>query len=494
MRQRITFIQDLENSIDPKLLKIDSTSIKAKGLKAAREDRITFSLSELPQEHYRALNACYELHIRWISPRSYETTSPLLSRLSPGLHVFYTPRRDSNTTVLVCPTLKKLFGEIDCRSSNESFTNLPSERFSLSAASQYYQPLSSLADLVEYLKHKVCKNSQTDCLARVSSLLQASSIDIDFDTISHALTLTAFWEFQTWDLDLTNTTPNERLEVGILAPENAIETEELALGGFLTIVGDDTKPSPTLFSFPSRHHPLSSTFKSTLLLPTGLHPTLQLEITSNTPPMDDRSCSMHAHLTLPRSIFADKYQFRDSLFLASKNLSALHYITSPVDLEAPEYAISQWGSSVLLELAPPSPPTNSKFTTEIPLHLRYLAPRNGTSGLTNLELPYPVVFWACTAVEGSKFPMNPFDRINLGYEGLFGPRTMFYHVSPDAGRKRLVNEIAMPVADLDKSQYVEIGTAAVVAVGFLWVLWCLVGVFRRSGYGRVKNVGEKKWQ
>jgi hypothetical protein len=38
------------------------------------------------------------------------------------------------------------------------------------------------------------------------------------------------------------------------------------------------------------------------------------------------------------------------------------------------------------------------------------------------------VFWVCSAVEGSKFVSSPFDRINLGFEGLFGSRTLFYNV------------------------------------------------------------------
>lgn len=264
-----------------------------------------------------------------------------------------------------------------------------------------------------------------------------------------------------------------------------MQLEELSLGGFLTVVGEDTKPSPTLFSFPARHHPLSDTFSSHFLLPTGLHPTLELDISASKPPLDDRSCKIHAYLTLPRSIFADKYQLSDPLFLASKNLSAVHYITTPVDLEAPEYTMDLWGSSVLLELSPPEPQAKTEaWTAQVPLHLRYLAPNTNSSGLASLEVPYPVLFWACTADEGSKFPINPFDRVNLGYDGLFGPRTLFYHLNPTAASSdgRLVSKIAVPVLDLDKSWYVEAGTAVGVLLGFGWVCWCLWGVWVRSGW------------
>lgn len=251
------------------------------------------------------------------------------------------------------------------------------------------------------------------------------------------------------------------------------------MGGFLTVVGENTKSSPTLFSFPSRHHPLEADFSACFLQPTGLHPTLELRISSSEPPTEERSCSLHSYLTLPRAIFADKYQFSDPLFLASKNLSALHHITVPVDLEAPAYTMSLWGSSVLFELATPSNP--GPFSASIPLHLRYLPPAANTSGQSALDVPYPVVFWACVADEGSKFPINPFDKINIGYDGSFGPKTMFYHLSPVG--ERLINTISVPVLDLDKSKYIEVGTAGVVLIGFLWVMWCLWDVWKTKGYG-----------
>ena len=98
MRQRITFLQEPQDSLDPKLLSVTSTSISTKELKAAREDRITLGLDELPQELYQLLKGSHELHIRWTSPRSFETIAPLVSRLSPGLHVFYTvAQRKSNS-------------------------------------------------------------------------------------------------------------------------------------------------------------------------------------------------------------------------------------------------------------------------------------------------------------------------------------------------------------------------------------------------------------
>ena len=96
MRQRITFIQDPADSVNPELLQVSQNSIATKSLKAAREDRITFGFEELPQELYRVLKASHEVHIRWAGDRAFEGKGPLIGRISPGLHVFYTPQRNSN--------------------------------------------------------------------------------------------------------------------------------------------------------------------------------------------------------------------------------------------------------------------------------------------------------------------------------------------------------------------------------------------------------------
>ncbi|PBP28736.1 protein pbn1 [Diplocarpon rosae] len=482
MRQRITFLQEPNDSIDPSKISVTDDSISTPELIAAREERVTFGFDELPQELYRVLKASHELHVRWVREGAFETRAPLVARLSPGLHVFYTPLSNKWS----------------------------SDRFSHSAAWQYYSPLPTLLDFTSYLTHKLCAsrsfNSGLSCNSRVQALLSASTLDLDFDTISHVVTLSAFFAPQTQALSLSKTTSlsSSRMEVGILSVEKALETEELSLGGFLTVLGESTKPAPTLFSFPARHHPLplSQTFTSEFVQPTGLHPMLQLNITSFAPPLDYKACSLHAHLTLPRAIFLDKYQFSDPLFLASKNLSKLHYITTPVDLEAPAYALTAWGSSVLLELSPPPqyPSSSSaepkQWTTQIPLHLRYLPPASNSSGQSQLEVPYPVLFWACTADEGTKFPINPFDRVNLGYDGLFGPRTLFFHLSPSALLSgRLVNGLSVPVLDLDQSGYVQGATAIGVLLGFTWVCRCLFKVWMSAGYGSVvetKVVGRDK--
>ena len=88
---------------------------------------------------------------------------------------------------------------------------------------------------------------------------------------------------------------------------------------------------------------------------------------------------------------------------------------------------------------------------------------------------------------------SPFDRINLGYEGLFGPRTMFYHLQPQsAAGGALVEVVRVPVLDSDWVGSVEIGTVSVILVGCFWIAMKLVGVLRRDGRGVSERHRKKK--
>jgi hypothetical protein len=204
---------------------------------------------------------------------------------------------------------------------------------------------------------------------------------------------------------------------------------------------------------------------------------------SRPPAPEHATCALHTYLTLPSFLFVDKYQLSDPLFLASKNLTGIRALIGETDLEAPDWVIDSWGSNLLIELAEPA---TDDYSAEVPLHLRYLRPTQGTGGLTDVAVPWPIVFWACTAEEGSKMGANPFDRVNLGYDGLFGPKTMFYHISPVKGTKNaLVEKIQVPVMDLGAmgATSIEWGTMAIILAGFGWITWKLFSVWRISGCG-----------
>lgn len=109
MRQRITFIHKPEDAIDPASIKVTSDTLSVSGLRAVREDKITFGFEELPQEIKHVLKQSHELHIRYVKGTYHENVSPLLSRLSPGLHVYYSPQRIGETVYVVDLKLLKLY-------------------------------------------------------------------------------------------------------------------------------------------------------------------------------------------------------------------------------------------------------------------------------------------------------------------------------------------------------------------------------------------------
>ncbi|KAK4106141.1 PIG-X-domain-containing protein [Parathielavia hyrcaniae] len=518
MRERITFVQKLGESLEPSALAVGSDTITGPEVHAVREDRLTIALDDLSKELQTLVTSAHDLHIRWVSTTAYEAVSPLLARLPPGFHLFFTPGKDEAATNKLCPLLGDIFGGIVCSSPNESFTSLPRDTFSHSATFQYFQQLDSLSQFVQYAKRRLCRSTDASCSARLDGLASASSLDISYDPVQQVLRVTALRPYERQQVHVTSH-PQLRTEVGILSTDNpqTLEPHEIGISGLLTVLGQDSKPSPTMFTFASRHRDAEFTFSAQFLAPTGLHPTLQLRLASNAPPTptqhddDDTTCAPYAYLTLPRPIFADRHQLSDPLFLVSKNLTALRYTTQPVDLEAPEYVMTQGGSAVLLELSPPPPPSPSQpkksdkeeWTAEIPLHLRYLAPAQG--GYSAVSVPYPAVFWACEPSGGAAaFPPNPFDKVQLGYDGLFRDGTVFWHVEPrpvggggGEGVTSLVNVVSVPVLDLDKARWVNAGTAAAVLVGFAWVVWKLAGVYLYGGdggEGERGKAGKKKRQ
>ncbi|KFY63601.1 hypothetical protein V497_01966 [Pseudogymnoascus sp. VKM F-4516 (FW-969)] len=501
MRQRITFVHEPQDGIDPKSIGIHTNTLTLPSLKAAREDQITLSLDELPQELRIALSQTKELHIRYVTAAPYDSIPPFNSRLAPGLHVYYTPKTEigkegQEFSDLLCGLIDTLFDLEDkslCQTPEISFTSLPSKTPQQSGAGyEYYLPHSQLSASgtppLQTYASRLCDS--TTCNTRVSSALSSAYIDLDFSSSTGVSKLTTFWPSQTWDsASVSKIDHTDRVELGVLSNEKPIREDDLNMSGFLTVLGESKAPAPTMFQFPSRHHAHSSRFSTAFIEPTGLHPTLKLSLGSSQPPKGREGCRLNAHLNLPRSVFPDKYQFRDALYLADKNLSALHYVTLPVDLEAPEYTMALWGSSLLVELAPPAP-SEEAWTAEIPLHLRYLLPTE--SGYSTTSLPAPEVFWACDAGEESKLAVNPFDRVNLGYEGLFGEQTLFYHLKPEVsrGQGELYSEVQVPVLSTRFNTEMEIGTAVVVGLGFGWVLRKLWEVGKRSGYGRNEAEGK----
>ncbi|CAK7215658.1 protease B nonderepressible form [Sporothrix curviconia] len=519
MRVRTTFFHRPESPVDPALLRVGAT-LTGPAIDAAREDRVTISLDDVPPALARVLSdSVQELHVRWAARTAgAEPVGPLLSRVSPGLHVFYTPAPGTSEEKqdAVCTLLRSLFGShLDCQSVKTSFNYVGDD----SQTHQFYAAVDSLAPFAACIKADWCPSTAEDgglCGLRASQLDGASALDLSYDAYSRNLKVTTQWPLAEWPLFVTALAgPNDRTEVGIMGSDqpSTLGLHELAMSGVVAVLAQDDRAKPVMFAFPSRHRTAldGASFSAALTEPTGLHPTLQLRVTPGPPPRNPEddgggACRLHTYLTLPRHIFADRYQLGDALFLASKNLTALHHMTQPVDLEAPDYAVNVWGSAALIELAPPAAAAVSvsgsgsgsgsgqaaEFTAEIPLHLRYLLPAAG--GYRTVELPYPTVFWACEAGgdQDVQFASNPFDRVNLGYDALFDETTEFWHVQPAPRSTDLVLPIRVPVLDSNMSQWVNIGTSAAILVGFSWVLWKLLAVYLRTGYGRPAAVKPTK--
>ena len=98
-----------------------------------------------------------------------------------------------------------------------------------------------------YVQQKICPKSDKVCAGRAALLRSATYLDVDFDAISQSLVLTAFYssspDFDGWTEKISRLDYSAKVEVGVLAPESPQQPEELSLGGFLLVLGEDLKAS-----------------------------------------------------------------------------------------------------------------------------------------------------------------------------------------------------------------------------------------------------------
>ncbi|KAI9683102.1 MAG: protease B nonderepressible form [Trizodia sp. TS-e1964] len=394
--------------------------------------------------------------------------------------------------------------ELKLTANQETFSSIPdlAESPLPSKVFQYYQNLHSIHHFLNYVRQNICVSTDDWCQARFATILQAKYLDLDYDTLSSVLTLSAYWDRSPGSAVWTETIPapsaKNKVEVGILSNERPADPRELSIGGFLTVVGDDQKPSQTLFSFASRHHPLParaiSTFEVSFPFPTGLHPTFRITFPSTLESSSLKdSCSLNAYLTLPSYLFIDKYQLSDPVFLSSKNLEKMRSLYGEADLEAPDWIINRWGSNLLIEIAqrPHSVQQSGEWHADIPLHLRYLKPTSGNNGRVELNVPWPIIFWACPPDDEIDISVNPFDRANLGYDLLFPPNTIFHHLSPIPPNGTLLERLTVPSLDLEQTYYIEPGTVLVILAGFLWICLKLFKATQLDALASIKTSRNK---
>jgi hypothetical protein len=134
----------------------------------------------------------------------------------------------------------------------------------------YHTLLPTLKDLTNYLTTHVCVSSK--CATAANSLLSASYLDIDY-TANSPVSITAYWHESAtggkWN-EIIDYHEHERCEVGLLSEERRLEDAEIGdvrMGGWLTVVGGDKKPSMLL---PCDCLSLLSLFDSTMSFTTAM--------------------------------------------------------------------------------------------------------------------------------------------------------------------------------------------------------------------------------
>ena len=85
MRERITFVHGADGAFDPKQLRVEGDTLQLQSLKAAREDRLTFSFPELPQEVLESMS-CNELAARLTLDLALANPEAI-SRVAPPMDV-----------------------------------------------------------------------------------------------------------------------------------------------------------------------------------------------------------------------------------------------------------------------------------------------------------------------------------------------------------------------------------------------------------------------
>lgn len=163
----------------------------------------------------------------------------------------------------LCDTFAHLLGPGagKCSSVPESFSKpqIRSGRFATTSTYQYFRHAPIREEIARWLLREPCqpslKRGETNrvCSENFYAMIrEATYVDLDFDAIGHALVLIIVWnppkihgegkgELEgPW---ISKLRKEDRVEVGTLQAESSTEMEELSLGGFLTVLGEDEKPS-----------------------------------------------------------------------------------------------------------------------------------------------------------------------------------------------------------------------------------------------------------
>ncbi|KAJ7183229.1 PIG-X [Mycena filopes] len=207
---------------------------------------------------------------------------------------------------------------------------------------------------------------------------------------------------------------------------------------------------------------------SSLLHPESFHPVFSTRIAAQSL----LNCSLHLHYALPRMLFVDPFE------LTNRAAEYTFKYAGPSNLELPVAALDEDEDDValLLTVAQPLPPDGGVLEMEVPLHVRY-GPAAPNTSFTLTELPWPAVFLACpTETLKSTTPLPPMPHaFTLPFAGM-----RITHLPPPPGAVP-TELIRTPVGDTADVARVELGTALVVLLAFVYLVRATWRTMTRRG-------------
>lgn len=250
---------------------------------------------------------------------------------------------------------------------------------------------------------------------------------------------------------------NDYTEVGIFSIAEDSTPEDLTLVGARLLYNDeDDDPNfvhRTLFHVKPRHRQIEHA--EIEYVPNGMHPKFVVDSVPPVPKAEDVGrCSLYGYLTLDKLLIFDSFQVPEGLNVIGNFGSK--------DLELPEYAVSNWGNEILLEITEDTP-----FPLELTLHSRYQKPQPLRLH-RKVTIDKPVLFYGCEGLtESHLLKASPFDNkrpIGGSFEKFFTDDTIFFHML-DRGQYG----VSIPSAALDSS-YVNLVTFVALSLGVSFIL------------------------
>jgi hypothetical protein len=99
------------------------------------------------------------------------------------------------------------------------------------------------------VRDRICTPASTSCKKVAEQLADVDYLDVDYDAISHAVVVNAFWAQapkESWTEAIRLADSEETIEIGVLNHETNPDPEDVQFSGFLTVLGRDEKPSTCL--------------------------------------------------------------------------------------------------------------------------------------------------------------------------------------------------------------------------------------------------------